>query len=69
MIKFRLRDGLGQSAIREMGSYLRLHGSGHHWVERIRGEVFIHPGAGPDERILLDAFSQLVEPIQDDEEG
>ncbi len=52
-----------------MGSYLRLHGSGHHWVERVRGEVFIHPGAGPDERILRDAFPQLVEPMQDGEEG
>lgn len=68
-MKFRLRDGLGQSAIREMGSYLRLHGSGHHWVERVRGEGFIHPGTGPDERILRDAFPQLVEPMQDGEEG
>lgn len=65
-MKFRLRDGLGQSAIREMGSYLRIHGSGHHWVERIRGEVFIHPGDEPDEHILRDEFSTLVEPLEDE---
>jgi len=61
-VKFRLRDGMGQSAIREIGSHLRIHGSGHHWIEKIRGEIFVHPGDETDERILREEFQRLVEP-------
>ncbi|MGB3898028.1 MAG: hypothetical protein WA973_05680 [Mesorhizobium sp.] len=63
MMKFRVKEGYGQSTVREIGSYLRLHGSGHHWVEKFRGEIYVHPGDGPDERILLEEFQQLVEPV------
>ncbi|MEX0953617.1 MAG: hypothetical protein WDZ83_00215 [Rhizobiaceae bacterium] len=64
-MKFRLRKGLGQSAARDIGSHLRIGGSGHHWVERFKSQTFILPGNGPDEEILCEGFAQLLEPIDD----
>ena len=63
-MKFRLHQDLGQSAIREIGNYLRTYGSGHHWIERFHGEVFINPGDEIDARILRNEFSSMVDLIE-----
>jgi hypothetical protein len=60
-MKFRLHFRLGQTAIREIGNHLRAYGSGHHWIEKNRGEIFIHAGDERDERILLSEFSDMLE--------
>ena len=64
-MKFRLRDGYGQTAIREIGAHLRAYGSGHHWIERFRGETFVHSVNDRDERILREHFAHALEPVGD----
>lgn len=64
-MKFRLRESYGQTAIREIGSHLRIYGSGHHWIEKFRGETFVHPGDEKDERMLRRDFAEVLEPIDD----
>lgn len=63
-MKFRLHPDLGQSAIREIGNHLRTFGSGHHWIEKFRGEVFINPVDETDKRILCNEFSRMVDVIE-----
>lgn len=62
MKSFALRDGVGQSAIREIGQTLRTYGSGTHWIERYRSRTFINVSQPEDEAILTSDFSELVEP-------
>lgn len=62
-VKFLLKSGLGQTAIREIGKYLRAYGTGHHWIERYRGDVFIHTINDKDTQILIRNFSDYVYPV------
>lgn len=55
-MKFRLKNHLGQTAVREIGNYLRAYGTGHHWIERYRGEVFIHTVYDKDTKIMINNF-------------
>jgi hypothetical protein len=64
-LKFLLRHGLGQSAIREIGNHLRAYGSGRHWIERSRGEVYINSGDERDQGILLEVFSNMVDAVDE----
>lgn len=64
-MKFLLHPELGQSAIREIGNHLRTYGSGHHWIEKFRGAVFINPGSETDERILRNEFSSMVDVVKE----
>lgn len=41
-----------------------VHGSGHHWIEKYRGETIIHVQPGTDEAIMRDEFAELVELIE-----
>lgn len=67
-MKFRLRDGHGQSAVREIGAHLRIHGSGHHWIEKFRGEIYLHPGSPADEKILREEFAGMLEAVRETDE-
>lgn len=62
-MKFQLRKGLGYSTIHQIGDYLRLHGTGHHWIEKYRGEMFVNVSDARDETILRTDFADLVEPV------
>jgi hypothetical protein len=64
-IKFRLVRGAGRSAIGEIGRYLRIHGSGSHWIERCRGDIFVNVTDKRDESILVEKFSHLVQRCED----
>lgn len=63
-VKFLLKSGLGQTAIREIGNHLRAYGTGHHWIERYRGDVFIHTIHDKDTQILIRNFSHFVDPVR-----
>ncbi len=63
-MKFLLREGYGPATVREIGDRLRAHGSGHHWIEKYRGETFILVQPGIDEAIMRNEFAELVEPIE-----
>lgn len=67
-MKFLLNPDARQTAVREIGGYLRTHGSGHHWIEKFRGDVFINVVDGRDEEILRNEFSSLVQPVHGDSE-
>ncbi|MDZ5698492.1 MULTISPECIES: hypothetical protein [Phyllobacteriaceae] len=67
-MKFLLDRDAGQAAVRQIGSYLRRYGSGHHWVEKYRGDVFINVVEKRDEEILRNEFSDLVKPVDSDGE-
>lgn len=67
-MKFLLNRDAGQTAVREIGSYLRTYGSGHHWIEKYRGDVFINVVEGRDEEILRNEFPNLVRPVDDHSE-
>ncbi len=62
-MKFLLHEGLGYSTIACVGDYLRLHGSGHHWIEKYRGEIFVVVSDERDEAILRTAFSDILDPV------
>ncbi|MEX0953620.1 MAG: hypothetical protein WDZ83_00230 [Rhizobiaceae bacterium] len=63
-MKFLLRHDLGQSAVKEIGHHLRTRGSGgHHFIERYRGDIFVHVVHDEDEAILLEDFSDFIEPV------
>lgn len=62
MKSFALREGVGNSAVREIGRVLRAYGTGTHWIERYRGQTFINVGDEKDEAILATTFSDLVMP-------
>ena len=64
-MKFRLRQNLGQSSILEIGNRLRTHGSGHHWIEKYRGEIFINVSDERDEAILRSDYGDIVSAVLD----
>lgn len=70
-MKFLLHKDLGQTAIREIGNRLRARGSGHHWIEKYRGDVFINVADDRDEDILRREFLHFVDPVDnsDDQRG
>jgi hypothetical protein len=60
---FLLREHLGFTTIRVIGDYLRMHGSGRHWIEKNRGQLLIHVCDPRDEAVLLSRYSDLVDPL------
>lgn len=62
-MKFLLRKSFGYSTIRQIGDYLRTHGTGHHWIERYRGEIFLYVSDARDETILRNEFTDLLDPV------
>ncbi len=64
-MKFLLRQGLGYSTVHHIGDYLRVHGTGHHWIERYRGDIFVFVSDGVDEAILRNEFSDLLDAVND----
>jgi hypothetical protein len=68
-MKFLLHKGLGYSTIHQIGDYLRSHGTGHHWIERYRGDIFVFVSDGVDEAILKSEFSGVLDAIDDDTES
>ena len=66
-MKFLLHQGLGRSTIHQIGNYLRRYGSGHHWIERYRGEIFVFASDQADEAILSKEFSGLLDVVNDTE--
>lgn len=62
-MKFLLHEGLGYSTIRRIGDYLRLHGSGHHWIEKYRGDIFVNVSDDRDQAILREQFADLLDPV------
>lgn len=62
--RFRIIMEHEAQAIREVGGYLRLHGSGHHWIEKVGDEILIVPGSRDDVEILLHEFADMVEPAE-----
>ncbi|RUU57210.1 hypothetical protein [Mesorhizobium sp. M2C.T.Ca.TU.002.02.1.1] len=67
-MKFLLHKGLGYSTVHQIGDYLRSHGTGHHWIERYRGDIFVFVSDGVDEAILRSEFSSVLDAIDDDTE-
>ena len=68
-MKFLLHQGLGYSSIHQIGDYLRRHGTGHHWIERYRGDIFVFVSGAADEAILRNEFSDLLDAVGDAETG
>ena len=66
-MKFLLHQGLGYSTVHQIGDYLRSHGTGHHWIERFRGDIFVFVSDGVDEAILRNEFSGVLDAIDDDD--
>jgi len=66
-MKFLLRQGLGYSTVHRIGDYLRSHGTGHHWIERHRGDIFVFVSDQADEVILRNEFSGLLDAVTDTE--
>lgn len=62
--RFRITTQREAQAIREVGGYLRIHGSGHHWIEKVGDEILIVPGSRDDVEILLHEFADMVEPAE-----
>ena len=65
--KFLLREGVGHSTIHQNGDYLRNPGTGHHWIERYRGDIFVFVSDAADETILRIEFSGLLDAVNDTE--
>ena len=66
-MKFLLHQVLGRSTIHQIGDYLRSHGTGHHWIERYRGDTFVFVSDAADEAILRNEFSDLLDAVGDAE--
>lgn len=60
---FLLREQFGFTTIRAIGDYLRAHGSGHHWIEKDRGQLLIHVCDPRDEAFLRSRYSDLLDPL------
>jgi hypothetical protein len=60
-MKFLLREGLGHSTIHQIGDCLRSHGTGHHWIERYRGDIFVFVADAADEAILRNEFTGCLD--------
>lgn len=54
-------------AVPRIGNYLRRYGSGHHWIERYRGEIFVFASDQAGEAILSKEFSGLLDVVNDTE--
>ena len=65
-MKFLLHQGLGYSTV-QIGDYLRSHGTGHHWIERYRGSIFVIVSDQADEMILRQEFSGLLDAVNEKE--
>ena len=66
-MKFILHQGLGYSTVHQIGDYLRSHGTGHHWIERYRGDIFVFVSDQADEVIRRKEFSGLLDAVNDTE--
>lgn len=66
-MKFLLHQGLGHFTIHQIGDYLRSHGTGHHWIERYRGDIFVFVSDAADQAILRNEFSNLLDVVDDPE--
>ncbi|PBC03684.1 hypothetical protein [Mesorhizobium sp. WSM3860] len=66
-MKFVLRQGLGYSTVHQISDYLRRHGTGHHWIERYRSDIFVFVSDDADELILRREFSRLLDAVNDTE--
>ena len=64
-MKFLLHQDLGNSTIHQIGDYLRSHGTGRHWIERYRGDIFVFVSDAADEAILRNEFSDLLDAVDD----
>ncbi|TIQ36184.1 MAG: hypothetical protein E5X48_10310 [Mesorhizobium sp.] len=64
-MKFVLHQGLGHSTVHHIGDYLRSHGTGRHWIERYRGDIFVFVSDAADEAILRNEFSSLLDAVGD----
>jgi hypothetical protein len=64
-MEYRLKRNLGYSTIHRIGDYLRAHGTGKHWVEKDRGDIFIHASEERDEAILQNEFADVLEAVND----
>ena len=62
-MKFRLHKDHGFATIRKIGNRLRTRGSGHHWIEKYRGDIFVNISDGCDEHILRNEFSDLLDVV------
>ncbi len=65
LMRYRLHKNLGYSTIHRIGDYLRAHGTGKHWVEKDRGDIFIHASDERDEAILKNEFADVLDAIDD----
>ena len=65
LAKFLLHKGLGYSTVHQIGDYLRCHGTGRHWIERYRGDIFVFVSDQADEVILKREFSGLLDAVND----
>lgn len=63
-MKFLLRKNLGQSSINEVGNHLRVHGSGHHWIEKYRGEIFVNVSDDRDAAILRSEYRDILSAVE-----
>lgn len=66
-MKFLLHQGLGYSTVHQIGDYLRSHGTGHHWIERYRGSIFVIVSDQVDGMVLRQEFSGLLDAVKEKE--
>ncbi len=62
-MRFLLHQGLGYLTIHRIGDCLRAHGSGHHWIEKYRGDIFVNVSDDRDDAILREQFADLLDPV------
>lgn len=62
-MKFLLHSGLGYSTIRQIGDCLRTQGSGRHWIEKYRGDIFVNVFDRRDEAILRNEFGNVLDAV------
>ena len=59
--KFALREGVTEGDIRRITGRLRARGTGRHWIERFRGDVFLWVSGRSDAELVLNEFQEEVE--------
>lgn len=64
-MRYRLHKDLGYSTVHRIGDYLRAHGRARHWIEKDRGDIFVHVSDELDEAILTTEFSDVLEAVDD----
>jgi len=62
-MKFLLQSQTPRAAIQKVGSYLRAHGTGRHWIEIDHGRVFVNVFDPRDVHIMHREFPSLAEPV------